>query len=84
MLIVESLQAIAKSPKLYPSETETKQILEIDREGLSIEARQAKLNEDYAKLLEMAKAQGLENLIQKTPNELSFVVTNKDKTFQMN
>jgi hypothetical protein len=81
MLIVESLQAIAKSPKLYPGETETKQILEIDREGLSIEARQAKLNEDFAKLLEMAKAQGLENLIQKTPNELSFVVTNKDKTF---
>ena len=81
MLIVESLQAIAKSAKLYPSEIETKEILEIDREGLSVESRQAKLNEDFEKLLEMAKAQGLENLIQRKPNEVSSAVANKERTF---
>lgn len=81
MLIVESLQAIAKSSKLYPGEDETKEILEIDREGLSVEARQAKLNEDFEKLLAMAKAQGLENMIQRKPNEVSAAVANKDRTF---
>jgi len=81
MLIVESLQAIAKSPKLYPDENETKEILKIDGEGLDLEARQTKLNEDFEKLLEMAKAQGLENLIQRKPNEVSFAVAHKDRTF---
>ena len=81
MLIVESLQAIAKSAKLYPGEDETKEILEIDREGLSVEARQAKLNEDFEKLLEMAKAQGLENMIQRKPNEVAAAVAGKDRTF---
>ena len=81
MLIVESLQAIAKSTKLYPGEDETKEILEIDREGLSVETRQAKLNEEFEKLFEMAKAQGLENLIQRKPSELSSAVANKDRTF---
>ncbi|MCA1625461.1 MAG: DEAD/DEAH box helicase family protein [Acidobacteria bacterium] len=81
MLIVESLQAITKSTKLYPNEDETKEILKIDGEGLDLEARQAKLNEDFEKLLEMAKAQGLENLIQRKPNEVSFPVAHKDRTF---
>lgn len=81
MLIVESLQAIAKSSKLYPGEDETKEILAIDGEGLDLEARQAKLNEDFERLLEMAKAQGLENLIQRKPNEVSFPVAHKDRTF---
>lgn len=81
MLIVESLQAVTKSTKLYPDENETKEILKIDGEGLDLEARQTKLNEDFEKLLEIAKAQGLDNLIQRKPNEVSFPVANKDRTF---
>lgn len=81
MLIVEKLQSITKSAKIYPSETDVKEILEIDREGLNIEERQAKVNADFEKLLEMVKAQGLENLIQQKPNELPSAVLNKDRTF---
>lgn len=81
MLIVESLQAIAKSAKLYPNEAETKEILEIDREGLTIEAKQSKRKEEYEKAVEVLKAQGLENFLPNVPNNFPPAVKWKDKTF---
>lgn len=81
MLIVEKLKAISKPRYYLPNEKDTETILEIDREGLSTEEKQAKLNADYEKLLEIAKAQGLENLIQRAPSELPATVKYKDRTF---
>lgn len=83
MLIVEGLQAIAKSTRFYPGEDEIKEILEIDREGLSIEAKIEKQKEDYEKAIEILKAQGLDNFTPNVPKELSPNVKFKDKTFHL-
>ncbi len=81
MLIVESLKAIAKNPKLYPSEAEIKEILEIDREGLSIEDKIKQQKEKYEKAIEVLKEQGLDNFLPGMPEDLSPAVKCKDKTF---
>jgi hypothetical protein len=81
MLIIEKLQAMTKPRYFLPNEAETKQILEIDREGLTIEAKQAKRKEEYNKAVEVLKAQGLENFLPNLPNNYPPAVKYKDKTF---
>ena len=81
MLIVENLQAIAKSTKIYPSEAETNEIIEIDSEGLSIEDKIRQQTEKYEKAVEILKSQGLDNFLPNVPQDISPAVKCKDKTF---
>lgn len=80
MLLVEKLSAVSKDRKLYPNEADTKQILDIDRSGKTveetIEARQAA----FKQAQETLQAQGV-SIPPGFDANLSEVVKNKDRTF---
>jgi type III restriction enzyme len=81
MLIVEKLQSIPAPKHFLPSEKETKEILEIDAEGLSIEEKIAKRKEDYEKATELLRSQGLDGLLPNIPNGYTTAVECKDRSF---
>lgn len=81
MLIVEKLAAIPESSKHLPTRSDTKDILEIDAEGLNIQDKITKRRDDYAKAAELLKSQGLDSLLPAMPNGYPPSVTAKDRTF---
>jgi type III restriction enzyme len=80
MLIVEKLQAVAKSEKLYPKEDEVKQIIDLDASGMTVEEKEQKQKEDYQKALELLRSQGIE-ITPNLPKEFLPAVKCKDRTF---
>ena len=80
MLIVENLGPVPMVRKLYPTESETKTILDLDNSGKSIEETEAALNEAFRQALDVLAAQGL-SFQPSVATELSQAVRNKDRTF---
>lgn len=81
MLIVEKLQAINKSGKLYPEDEDVQKIIELDASGVTIEEQERKRKEDYQKAVELLRASGFENMLPNVPSDFSSAVKCKDKTF---
>ena len=80
MLIVDKLAPVARNRKLYPNENETKQILDIDRSGRTIEEAEATLREAYRQAEAVLQSQGL-SLQPSVASEVSQAVRNKDRSF---
>jgi hypothetical protein len=81
MLIVSTLKAIPRHDKLYPTEKETGQILNIDASGKTVAETERALVEASRQMQEQLAAQGMGNF---TPNvEIKFpvAVQSKEKTF---
>jgi type III restriction enzyme len=80
MLIVEKLSPVAKDRKLYPNETDTETILNIDRSGKTVEDYAAVQRDAFRQMQETLKAQGF-NMPPAMEMNLSAAVANKDRTF---
>lgn len=85
MLIVESLQAIAKSTKLYPTLEEIEQILKFDKDNkdvAAVEEENEKLGKQFLEFLETQGKADLFDAAQFQPKEsYSSAVINKNRTF---
>ena len=64
-----------------PNEKETKEILEIDAEGLSVGEKSAKLKAGYEAAVQILKEQKMDAFLPNVPEDFSAVVKNKDRTF---
>lgn len=80
LLIVEKLQAIAKSDKLYPKEEEVEHIIELDKSGTTAEEEEKRQWEGYQSALELLRSRGIEATLT-PPKDFSPAVRCKDKTF---
>ncbi len=83
LLIVERLQSIAKPKYFLPNEQDTKDILAIDAEGISVEEKAKKRREEYDKVQEYIRSQGFETAVPNVPNGYPPNVTNKDRSFHI-
>jgi hypothetical protein len=81
MLMVEKLAPMAKPKYFYPNEQDTKEIVEIDASGLSIEEKQRQQREEFERAVAALRAQGLEKFAPASPDDLSPAVKCKDKSF---
>lgn len=83
LLIVERLRSIAK-PKFYlPNEQDTKDILAIDKKGISIDEARAERSEAYEKIKETVAADIFESWNINVPNGYPPNVNNKDRSFHI-
>jgi hypothetical protein len=80
MLIVEKLQATTRSDKLYPSEKEVQEIIDLDASGMTVEEKERKQKEDYQKAIDALRSIG-SPFMPNLPEELPVAVKCKDKTF---
>lgn len=80
MLIIEKLQAVTKNDKLFPSEAEVQQIIDLDKSGKTIDAALAAQREAFKQMQETLKAQGM-NILPNVEIDFSPAVKCKDKTF---
>lgn len=78
MLIVEKLEAIGEPKHRLPNEKDTREILEADASGVSVEERNRRIKEAYEKM-----AKELEGLAftPPIPNGLSTIAKSKDRSF---
>ncbi|HEY0428419.1 MAG TPA: DEAD/DEAH box helicase family protein [Pyrinomonadaceae bacterium] len=85
MLLVEKLQSIPKPKYFYPSEKETKEILELDEKGTNTEELQREESEKEAEIRKILEATGKFDLLDSIKfadkKSYSAAVQCKDKSF---
>ena len=85
LLHIEKLAPIARQKSLYPSESDTTQILELDKSGEDITSKVQQASDAQRQLRELLAAQGQSNLLDHlqiaAPIEYSNAVRHKDQSF---
>jgi len=86
LLVVDNLKAVEQNEKLYPSENDTKKILDFDKNNTTTDIDIENVKKLYDIQIESVKGTALENMMIafdqfKTAYEHSSAVKNKNKTF---
>ena len=86
LLIAERLTDVEKNPKLYPNETDTNKILELDKTNESVEVDMSEVEKAYNLMKEALEAQGMGSMVMsydsfKSGKEYSSVVKAKNNSF---
>jgi hypothetical protein len=86
LLIVEKLKEVEKNDKLYPSETDTKKILELDSKNESVEIDETEIERAYQITKTKLEEDGLGHMMPsynsfKMDKEYSLPIKSKNKTF---
>jgi type III restriction enzyme len=86
LLMAENLDAFPRNEKLYPTEEEAKNILEIDKTGASTEINEEDVRKSYSILKKSLEDSGMGAFAptfeeHKTKFDFSFAVKSKDQTF---
>ena len=86
LLIVDNLKSVEKNEKLFPTESDTKKILDFEKQNTAVEIDMENVKKLYNIQMESVKGTTLENMMIsfdqfKKPYEHSSAVKSKDKTF---
>jgi type III restriction enzyme len=86
LLIAERLTNVEKNPKLFPNETDTAKILELDSRNESVDVDMTEVEKAYNLMKETLEARGMEKWIPdwetfKAPKDFSPVVKSKNHSF---
>lgn len=86
LLIAERLTEVEKNAKLYPNETDTTKILELDKSNATVSIDTAEIEKAYQLMKETLEAQGMGNFVPtyesfKADKDYSLPVKSKNHTF---
>lgn len=86
LLIAERLTEVEKNARLYPNETDTTKILELDKSNASVSIDTAEIEKAYQLMKETLEAQGMGNFVPtyesfKADKDYSLPVKSKNHTF---
>lgn len=86
LLIAERLTEVEKNARLYPNETDTTKILELDKSNATVSIDNAEIEKAYQLMKETLDAQGMGNFVPtyesfKADKDYSLPVKSKNQTF---
>ena len=86
LLIAERLTEVEKNARLYPNETDTTKILELDKSNATVSIDNAEIEKAYQLMKETLEAQGMGNFVPtyesfKADKDYSLPVKSKNHTF---
>jgi len=86
LLIAERLTEVEKNARLYPNETDTTKILELDKSNATVSIDTAEIEKAYQLMKETLEAQGMGNFVPtyeifKADKDYSLSVKSKNQTF---
>lgn len=86
LLIAERLTEVEKNARLYPNESDTTKILELDKSNASVSIDTAEIEKAYQLMKETLEAQGMGNFVPtyetfKADKDYSLPVKSKNQTF---